>query len=224
MPGTGEPVPDYLTVDYKEKKDVHVAYKTPFSVSAGITYKFPDGKQVFYASAEFFSRIRPFRMVEADESTIADPGTEPGNLPYSEWLSYASGAKPVINVAVGYSTELKKALLLKAGFRTDFNYQKNFDYSSFADYNKIQNVNLDLYYVTCGLSWNILGQDIITGIQYAFGSTGNLKQIANLSDPVEYNTVENLPLQGTRLNEMNGLYNSISLYFGASFNFSTDKK
>jgi hypothetical protein len=110
------------------------------------------------------------------------------------------------------------------GFRTDFNYMKNLDYDQYEGYNKIKSINVDQYHLTCGLSWNILGQDFITGVEYTVGRNKDQKQIANLTDPVEYNTVENLALQGIRTNDMKSLYNSISLYFGASLNFGDDKK
>jgi hypothetical protein len=222
-PDNGEPLPDYVIVDYKEKKDVKVSYKTPFSLAAGITYKFPDRKRTLYSSVEFFSKTQPYRMVEAEESQDISTGNAPNDLLYNEWLSYASGARPVFNAAIGYSWAVKKDLMLMGGFRTDFNFKKNLDYGEFADYNKVQSINVDLYHITCGLSWNILGQDIITGIEYTVGRNKDQKQIANLSDPVEYNTFDNLPLQGIINNDMTALYNSISLYFGASFNFG-DKK
>ena len=48
--------------------------------------------------------------------------------------------------------------------------------------------------------------------------------LINLSDPVEYNTIENAPLQGPRNNNMDAVFNSVSIYFGASFNFGGEKK
>jgi hypothetical protein len=222
-PDTGEPLPDYVIVDYQEKKNVHVSYKTPFSLAAGITYKFPDRKRTLYGSVEFFSKTDPYRMIEAEESPDISSGFEPYEVLYSEWLSFVSGARPVFNAAIGYSWTVKKDLLLMGGFRTDFNYMKNLDYGEFEGYNKVQSINVNLYHITCGLSWNILGQDIITGIEYTVGRNKDQQQIANLSDPVEYNTIDNLPLQGIRTNDMTSLYNSISLYLGASFNFG-DKK
>jgi hypothetical protein len=193
MPGTAEPVPDYLITDYKEKKDMQVSYKTPFSIAAGLTWSFPDEKRILYTSAEFFMGIEPYRMVEADESSNLGSALNFDKEMYPEWLTFVSGARPVFNVAVGYSTKLKDNLLLKAGFRTDFNYLKNFDYGTYTNYNKVKGLNMDLYYLTCGLSWKIFGQDITTGLQYSFGANKNQQQLANLSDPVEYNANENLP-------------------------------
>jgi hypothetical protein len=224
MPGTAEAVPDYLITDYKEKKDMQVSYKTPFSIAAGLTWSFPDMKRILYTSAEFFVGIDPYRIVEADESPNLGSAFNFDEEMYPEWLTYVSGARPVLNIAVGYSTKLKDNLLLKAGFRTDFNYLKHFDYGNYAKYNKAQGLSIDLYYITCGLSWNIFGQDITTGLQYSVGSNKNQQQLANLSDPVEYNTNENLPLQGIIHNNMNLLINSLCVYLGASFNFGGEKK
>lgn len=224
LPETGEPIPDYVIVDYKEKGDVSVSYKTPFSVAAGITYNFPDRKRTVYCTMEYFSDIDPYRLVEADESPNLTSGLAGKEVLYSEWLTFVSGSDPVFNTALGYSWTLKKNLFLMAGFRTDFNYQKDLDYAPYIDDSKLKTLSLDLYHLTCGLSWNIFGQDIITGLQYTVGSEKNREQLANLSDPVEYNTIENTALQGTKTNSMNSLLNSISLYFGASFNFGGEKK
>jgi hypothetical protein len=57
---------------------------------------------------------------------------------------------------------------------------------------------------------NIFGQDIIAGLQYTVDGNKNQQQLASLSDPVEYNNIENIPLQGTKNNNMNSLYNSLS--------------
>jgi len=61
-------------------------------------------------------------------------------------------------------------------------------------------------------------------LQYSFGLSKNQTQIINLTDPVEYNFEEQAALQGTRQNNMKSIHNSVSLYFGATFNFGGDKK
>jgi hypothetical protein len=221
-PETGLPLPDYLITDYEEKSNVKVSFNTPFSVAAGMTYSFRDGKRFLYLSMEYFSGIDPYRMVQAEESELLASST--GGEQFSDWLTYISGAKPIFNVAVGYSWTLSEKLLLKAGFRTDFNYQKNFDYGSLTENPKVQKTNLDLYYLTCGLSWEFFGQDIITGFQYSFGRTAHQKQIVNLSDPVEYNFTEQKALQGTRVDDMTIHYNAIIIYLGFSLNFGEKKK
>jgi hypothetical protein len=56
------------------------------------------------------------------------------------------------------------------------------------------------------------------------GKQADQFQLYNFSDPVEYNTIENAPLQGTRNNNIDAVFNSVSIYFGASFNFGGEKK
>jgi hypothetical protein len=223
-PVTGEPVPNFTIIDYKQKDDMDVSFKTPFSISAGLSYRTANGKRTFYTSAEYFHGLDPYRVVEAEESPDIASGEGFDERVYEEWLTFVAGARPVFNVSVGYSWTLKEDLLLMAGFRTDFNYQKNMDFGDFEDFQKIENLDLDLYYITCGLSWNVLGQDIITGLQYSVGRTTGEKQIANLAEPVEYSPVEHIALQGDPKSNMTTLLNAISLYFGASFNWGEEKK
>ncbi|MCU0370437.1 MAG: hypothetical protein MUC31_03390, partial [Bacteroidales bacterium] len=105
-----------------------------------------------------------------------------------------------------------------------FNYRKNLDYGEFSNYNKLKTINVNLYHITCGLSWNILGQDLITGFEYTIGRNKNMQQQANLSDPVEYDPDTKLALQGDLTYDMVPFVNSISLYLGASLNFGAGKK
>jgi len=223
-PATGNPVPDYIVADYKEKGDVQVGYKTPFSLAVGFNYHYPGTGRTFYTSLEYFGRIDAYRMVEADESPEIGifNGTEKVSI--DEWLTYVSGNRPLLNAAFGYSWTLTKDLLLMGGVRTDFSYKKNNDYGEFADYNKTRTIDVNLYHLTCGLSANVFGQDIITGIQYSVGHTRNKQQIANLSEPVEYLPDLGLALQGVPRNDATSWFNSISLYFGASFNWGGDSK
>lgn len=220
-PATGAPMPDYLVTDYQEKGNVTAGYKTPLSIAVGLTWEFKEGRRVLFLSAEYFNGIQPYRMVYAEESPLLT--TENVPVGADDWLSWVNGAKPVCNIAVGYNWTLNDKLMLKAGFRTDFNYQKNFDFGQLSDLARIRTINLDLYYLTCGVSWEIFGQDIITGIQYSHGHSGGQKQAINLSDPVEFNHTEQKALQGTRTNQMTSDYNSFIIYLGFSLNFGEKK-
>jgi hypothetical protein len=223
-PETGEPVPDYVVADFKEKKDMTVGQRTPFSISAGFNYYFREMRRTIYSSVEYFAGIKPYKLVTAQESPDIGPDFLQGKVAYNEWLTYVTGARPVFNLAIGSSWTLKKGLLLMGGFRSDFNCRKNLDFGQYSDYNRVESFNVDLYHFTCGLSWNILGQDIITGIEYTLGHSKDMQQLANLSDPVEYIPEEHLALQGIPQDIMVPWFNGISLYFGASFNFGGEKK
>ena len=222
-PETGEPVPDYILVGYSEKKDVFVNAKSSLSLAAGFTYYAPDGTKTIYTTIEYFAGTDPYRIVQTDENSNMAAGSVFEDYSFDEWLTFVDGAKPVLNVALGYRWNLKENLLMMAGFRTDFNYRKDLKYNPYAQNKSIKGLDIDIYHFTGGLSWRIFGQDLITGLQYTLGREKNQQQFINLSDPIEYNSAESAPLQGVRHNNMEAFSNYISIYFGATFNFGGEK-
>lgn len=223
-PDTGEPVQNYLVSDFAEKKDVSVNYKNPFSVAAGATWYNHNRTKALYTTVEFFAGLDPYRMVEAEENYEMIAGSPLEELYYDDWLTYAWGAKPVLNAAIGYRWFVSKNKMILAGFRTDFNYRKGFDYSPFLERRTVKGFHINRYHFTGGLTAKVLGQDLMAGLQYSFGMEKNQKQFINLSDPVEYIPENYTALQGVRRNNMTTFWNSISLYFGATFNFDNKKE
>jgi len=223
-PEDGEPMPNYVVADYEEKKKVEVNSKSTYSVSAGLTYYLNKQNQVLYTTVEYFGGIDPFALMQADENPDIAPTYLSDEIDFSNWLTVISGVEPVLNFAIGYSWQIKKNLQLMAGFRTDFNYKDTFDDNPVAANKSILGATIDLHHFTGGLSWKIKGQNLMTGLQYSIGRERNQKQYLNLTEPVEYNWEEMAPLQGTRQNTMNSLFNALSLYFGATFNFGTNGK
>lgn len=222
-PETGDPIPDYFIGDYEEKRSVKVNHKTPWSIAAGFTYHSANRKRALYTTVEYFGGMDIFRLIEADENQNIATTNVANTIAMNEWLTFLSGADPVLNAAIGYSWIISEDLWLMAGFRTDFNYIKNVSYHGFDAGKAIKTVGVNNYHFSGGLSWNVLGQDLMTGIQYTFGYEKGLKQIVNLADPVEFNYEEKKALQGTRQNGMRAMINSLSLYIGATFNFGGEK-
>jgi hypothetical protein len=223
-PDTGEPMQNFLVMDYAEKKDVTVAARTPLSVAAGCTFYSSDNKNVLYTTVEFFNNIDSYRMVETDENTRLGEGSILEHQDFSEWLTFVDGANSVFNVALGYRSYLKNDLMLLSGFKTDFNYKKNRDSGPFNPDKSIKTIDVDFYHFTTGLTLRIKGQDITAGLQYSLGFSNNTKQLANVSDPVEFNFQEMSALQGTRTNTVKSVYNSFTLLLAASFNFNGKQK
>jgi hypothetical protein len=221
---TGEPIPNYLVTDFKEKKEVTVNSKSPFSIAAGLTYYKPDKTKVLYLTAEYFVGIDAYKTIQANESPDLAAGTIFEDLNNSDWLTYIDGAKPILNAAIGYRWIIREDLMFLTGFRTDFNYKKNFDNYPIVSGKTIKNFNINRYHFTNGLSLRVLGQDLIAGFQYTLGRESGQKQFVNLADPVEFNYEEKKALQGTRNNSVNVILNSVSIYFGATFNFNGHKK
>lgn len=223
-PETGEPMHNFMILDYAEKKDVSVTAKSPFAIAAGCTWSTPDMKKTLYTTIEYFSGIDSYRMVETNESTNLGSGSVLENEDFSEWLTFVDGANPIFNAAIGYRSYLKNNLKLLAGFKTDFNYKKKKETSPSNPDKSIKSNNVDFYHLTSGLSLRIRGQDITAGLQYTLGFNNNSKQLVNLSHPVEFNFDEYRALQGTRTNTVKTVYNSFTLLLAASFNFGGSKK
>jgi hypothetical protein len=223
-PLTGNFLPNYVVVDYKEKQDVKANMKDPFSIAAGVTINLPDGKKTIFTTVEYFNGLSTYPMLSAETSVSAYNAPDFNPAVLNNWLTYGYGAKPVFNAAVGYRSEMKENLMLFAGFRTDFNYMKGVPEGDDSGYQFSKNLDLNVYHLTGGVNLTIFGQDLIAGFQYSFGYENNVKQLINLYDPVEYNFVERKPLQGNRQEDASILYNSISLYFGATLNFIKEKE
>ena len=209
-------LPDYTLTDYAEKKEMKADFKSPFSIAVGATVHLStEHKQTLYFTSEFFAGIKPYRIVSAHENSWTAEG--------SEWLTFVNGGKSLINVAVGYNIQLKENVRLMGGFRTDFNSRKNMDLSPFEDSKKIKGLTMDIYRLSGGVIFTFKGQDFIVGLQYSVGREINQEQFANLTEPVEYNEDLHLPLQGDPHYNMDVLINNLNFYFGATFNFNTNK-
>jgi len=218
-PVTGEPMQNYLIMDYAEKKEVSVNAKSPFSVAAGFTIHSLNKKRTLYTTVEYFTGLDTYRMVKANEETSLGEGSILEKQDFSEWLTFFDGAKPIVNAGIGHRWYLKDELMLLTGFKTDFNYNKNENYGPTNSDRAIKSIDVDFYHFTSGLTIKIKGQDITAGLQYSLGVSKNAKQLVNLSDPVEFDFVELRALQGTRTYTAKTMYNSFTLLLAASFNF-----
>ena len=223
-PNTGEPMQNFLIVDYAEKKEVSITAKSPFAIAAGCTYSTIDLKKTLYTTVEYFSSIDSYRMVQVDEETNLGEGSILENEDFSDWLTFVEGANSIFNVAVGYRSYLKNNLMLLTGFKTDFNYKKKKETSPTDPDKSIKSNNVDFYHLTSGLTLRIKGQDITAGLQYTLGLNNSTKQLVNLSNPVEFNFEELRALQGTRTNTVKTIYNSFTLLLAASFNLGGNSK
>jgi hypothetical protein len=218
-PNTGEPMQNFLIVDYAEKKEMSVTAKSPLAIALGCTYSSPDEKRKLFATMEYFAGIDLYRMVEVTEEEYLGAGSVLENEDFSEWLTYIDGANPVFNLAIGYRSLLKENLILHTGFKTDFNYKIKTESEKANLEKSIRSNDVNYYHLTGGLTLRIRGQDITAGLQYTLGMNNHATQMVNLSHPVEFNFEELRALQGTRTNTVKTFYNSFTLLLAASFNF-----
>ena len=218
-PDGAENLPDFDIEDEQVKKELKVDSRDPFSVAFGIKYRDAKYMNTFYSTIEYFSGIEPYKMITAKVNTDITTGNIFDMIPNKDWLSYANGANQVVNIALAYKRKLNESFLLLGGIKTDFNNQIGLDYKDFEEYKTIYSVRYNLYHLTGGLLGTYRGSRFFAGLQYSLGVNRNLNQIINLSDPVEYNTEENGALQGNRQQNMDIIFNGISLFFGATISF-----
>ncbi len=109
------------------------------------------------------------------------------------------------------------------GFRTDFNYLNGLDFGDYKKYATLPNTGADIYHFTGGAEFTVLRQKVIAGLQFTYGKSANQKQVANFSNPVEYNAIDKIPLQGVLQHTVEMHYYSISLYLSAVLNFGGNK-
>lgn len=222
-PESGEAIPDFFIGDFREKKEVNVDHKTPFSIAAGFTFYSKDKKKNVYTTVEYFDGYDSYKLLQADEGSNIASGNVASSIEMNEWLTFISGARPVFNAAIGHTWEISDQLQMLIGFRTDFNYLKNLDMEGFDNRKAVKTISVDNYHFSGGVAWSFLGQDLITGFQYTLGLEKDQTQVVNLSDPVEYNQVEHAALVGNRQDNMSSMINSLSIYIGATFNFGGEK-
>ncbi len=201
--------------------DLKATAKYPFSIAFGFIYgskKKSDNQ--FYFTAEYFAGIKPYKFVDAPIDTEITSGIIYNEMDNKDWLSFVDVAKPVLNVAVGYRWKIRDQLMFMSGFRTDFNNIHNADYKEYSDYNKINSADINIYHYTGGFQFKMLQKYLlVAGGEISFGQERNREQIANFSDPVEYNSNTGTVLQGPLDDKMDIFYFGFNVYLSATFKF-----
>ena len=86
-------------------------------------------------------------------------------------------------------------------------------------YVPIKNSSYNIYHYAAGLKFDIKKNTFIAGGQVSFGYNNNATQVANFSDPIEFNMADNLVLQGRIADDMRAMYWGFNIYVGAMLNF-----
>ncbi len=215
----GKHLPDFVLFLTQENNEVRSRTKLPFSIAGGLVYDFPGSDSHLYFSAEYFFRLKPYLTLEA----FSHPETGEEKF-FHQWMSFASGSKSFTNAALGYSWKNNRNVGFMLGFRTDFNYLKNYDLGIYNNYNRLPNIGANNYHITGGAEFSIKKQKIVSGLEFTFSTARHQKQLANFTDPVEYNPVDHVPLQGIRENTVTMHYFAINLYLSAELNFGGTQK
>jgi len=201
----------------------HANFKLPFSIAMGAIFNMNDNKKV-YTTIEYFAGLKPYKMIDAPIKDNISSGIGLDKLENNDWLSFAYGAVPVLNVAVGYRWQIRQRVLFLMGLRTDFNNIKNLDYGELADNAKLNNTVINIYHATGGVQFHYKKHRLVAGTQLSFGMEKDRRQIANIGNSIDFNPEDSLPLFGVIENKSKAYYFSISLFIGATLNFENKKQ
>jgi hypothetical protein len=218
-------MPGYVITNGQILNDITTRIKYPFSISYGLIHRLKNSHNKIYFTMEYFHGIQPYKMISAPIKDDITSDIVYDNLENKDWLSVANTAKPVLNIAVGYRWVLKENIMFLNGFRTDFNNISGADYKNLASYNTINTNNINIYHYTSGFQFFFLKKYLlIIGGELSYGREKNQQQLANFSDPVEYDPSTNTILQGTIQNNMDVYSLGFNIYFGLSFKFGEKNK
>lgn len=207
---------NFILVDSQE--DIPVSFKDPASFSLGIRYQTANGKANLYATVEHFFPLDLYKSYDAAiNPNITDRQTF-NQLPNQDFLSEYLGAEAIWNVAFGVKYLMSPSVNLLAGFRTDFNYLKDVDFSEVHPFNQPLTTNdYDVLHFTLGTQVNIRKSHFVVGFQYSGGSQSGLPQIANFNPSID-DIITNPPLQGPIQNDLNVWYRSLAIILGFDLN------
>lgn len=224
-PDNGEYMPGYEVAQGLMRDDINTRIKYPFSVAFGLIYQSkskPENK--FYFTAEYFYGIDPYKIIDAPIDDKITSGIVYDNMDNKDWLSFADVAKPILNIAIGYRWQIKDKLMFLNGFRTDFNNIRNADYGKYSNYNKINTTDINIYHYSGGFQFYLLKKYLlVAGGELSFGYEEDREQIANFSQPIEYNSTDGRVLQGSLEDNMDVYYFGFNIYLSATFKFGNKK-
>jgi len=160
-------------------------YRSPLSLAAGISYRVTAGTRIC-ASAEFFGRVQPYRVIEPAPANFIRPSGISG-IGSDELLSVSEAAKPVVNIAIGMETQLRSGYSLLVGIRNNQSYSTQ---NASAAGNDISISSLTIYHGSIGVVARRSKSDVCIGVAGSYGSN-RIPQAANLNAPVD-----NITLRG----------------------------
>ena len=201
---TGAPV-DILASDRQEGLPVH--YKTPFSIAAGLEYKFSTETLIHFA-VEWFAPISTYAVMQPESGNfiLNNPAiVRPRDS--AELLKVYDSMKSILNAGIAVEHKMNDNITGYAAIRTDFSNANIEDieglFIGYTDFN--------IYHFTLGASTNIDDTMIGVGFEYSHGERSDFPQVFNFpTGVVEPDDLVLFDKRGTS----NAIYNNFNLFFG----------
>jgi hypothetical protein len=211
---------DYYIFDSQKAEQLNTDFKLPFSIAIGTVFKLQNNKKL-YITAEYFAALKSYKLVDAQKNTGITTDVIYDQLENKDWLTYMYNARSVFNIAFGYQWQIKENVLFLMGLRTDFNNLKNDKLMGYDNTPRIYSTYINIYHATGGVKFTYKKHQLIAGTQFSFGRQTNVAQIANIKSKDDLlGNAGALPLLGVPDNSANITQFSVSLFLGATLNFS----
>jgi hypothetical protein len=166
------------------KSGVRAKYKRPLSLAAGIDYKSPKTRIVF--SAEYFSRINTYHLIEAESEPFVYPTSYLDSASVKplidSYLHVENASRPVLNAGVGFSRQVYKQLTLLLGAYTDFS---SFNKPPEADELLHGSGTWNIYHFSAGGSYHKQKHTVTLGLSYAFTPSQQIPPYAIINQSPE---------------------------------------
>lgn len=198
---------DIVASDRQES--LPVSYTSPFSISAGIEYRFSNGALVHLA-VEWFAPLSTYVVMqpESGDFVLNDPDTiEPRNS--AEILRVYDATKSIFNAGLAFEHKINEKFTGYAAFRTDF---------SNADYDAINGLSIgytdfNIYHFTAGTSFEMDNTFIGVGFEYSHGQRADFPRTFNFpTGSIDKNNFFTPLNRGTS----EAYYNNFNLFFGVT--------
>ena len=163
--------------------------KTPFSIAAGYAYDY--GKGQLYVAAEYFTRIKEYKIITPRNEYFIRPDTV-NNSGTSLLLKMKDAHKAIVNIAVGASYDINENTTAYLSLRTDFTYADPNLYSDL--FGQTPNVTAwNNYYAQVGANFKKRRFNLRTGLLLGYGTTNKYGQTVNYDHPDETNFLQGNP-------------------------------
>ena len=169
------------------KRNVKAVYRHPLSIAAGVDYQ--SAKSRLAISAEYFFRIDDYHLLEP----ASEPFIYPPSLAESEniksvadnFLHVENAAKPVFNIAIGFSRVVYKKLSLIMGASTDFT-----NYDAPEESNELLHGfgGSDIYHFSSGFSYERKRSTVSLGFSYAMSPARHIPPYTIINQTPDFTT------------------------------------
>ncbi len=184
---------DFMAADYCAHQPA--AFRTPFSLAAGMTLKIQ--KVRVYWSAEWFARVRPYTVVDAAGFAAQSTG---------ELLStdVTQELAAVLNMGVGLDWVYSPRFKGYASFNTDYSAKKP------GTATNISLTDWNIYHIVTGAEVAIKKSSLTVGLGYSFGN----REIGSRPDILEREQLDGFwdPFEGLKFR-----YSTYKLIVGFAF-------